>query len=270
MKTVAGNLRYIFTVFRTNLQLWGVYRLKLVVWILSGLVEPLVWSILWFVTATQSDQVGMTGPEILTYYLLIALVSRLTQSWTFDDLRREIVGGEYNKYLIWPKGVTGFRVGADLANKAITVIILLPFWSIWMFILIRNGMFVLAPTSIPLFILALILAMAIRFYLDMILAHVVLWTEQVNGLAVIYHAIDRLFGGVVVPLMVLPVWAYTVTKLLPFRYIYSFPVEVFQGIVPMSEIVQGFAIGLGWLVIEFVVYQLVIKHGLKRYEAAGI
>jgi ABC-type uncharacterized transport system permease subunit len=51
---------------------------------------------------------------------------------------------------------------------------------------------------------------------------------------------------------------------------YSFPVEVFQGLVPMTEILQGFAIGIGWLVLEVIVYLGILRFGLKRYEAAGI
>lgn len=270
MNRIIAQIKYIYSVFRTNLHVWMVYRLRLVVWILSGIIEPIVWSILWFVTASQSDQLGMTGPEILTYYLFITLVSRIAQSWTFDDLRREIVHGEYSKYLIWPKGVTGFRLGVDWANKVITVAVLLPIWFVWLFVLVRNGVFVIDLFNIPLFLIALLLAIAVRFYLDMILAHVVLWTEQINGLAIVYHAVGRLFGGMVVPLMMLPAWAYMITKVLPFRYMYSFPVEVFQGLVPMTKIVQGFAVGIGWLVLEIIVYLGILRFGLKRYEAAGI
>jgi ABC-2 type transport system permease protein len=270
LKKIRRESRYIWSVFEVNLHLWGVYRLKLVIWILTGLVEPIIWSVLWFVTAQNSEGLAMTGPEILTYYLFISLVSRLTRSWTFDDLRKEIVHGKYSKYMLWPTGVTGYRWGADWANKVVTVLMLLPFWIFWLWILVSNGLFALEPTNIVFFLIALGIATSVRFFMDMVLAHLVLWTEQGDGLAIVYYAVSRLFGGIIVPLALLPAWAHTITKLLPFRYLYSFPIEVFQGVISDREMVQGFAIAVGWLVFWVVGLQIILKVGLRRYEAAGI
>jgi ABC-2 type transport system permease protein len=270
IRKIKREISYIYTVFKTGLHVWMVYRLKLVVWIVSGLVEPIVWSVLWYAVAQESGDLPMTGAEIMTYYLLIALVSRVTRSWTFDMVRKEIVHGKYTKYLLWPAGITGFRFGSDLANKVITVAALLPVWLLWTVVLARNGLLVFSFENIPLFVLALILAVGIRFYLDMILGHVVLWIERANGLSVVYYSASRLFGGMTVPLVFLPGVLYAVTALLPFRYIYSFPIEIFQGTVDGSQILYGFLIGGAWLLGEILVLQLILKVGLKRYEAAGI
>ncbi len=270
IQKIKRELSYIYAVFTTNLHMWMVYRLKLIVWIVSGLVEPIVWSVLWYAVAKERGDLPMTGAEIMTYYLLIALVSRLTRSWTFDMIRKEIVHGQYTKYLLWPSGITGYRIGADLANKVITVSALLPVWIIWMVVLARNGLLVLSFENIPLFILALVLAVGIRFYMDMILAHVVLWIERADGLSMVYYSASRLFGGVIVPLAFLPTVILTITMVLPFRYMYSFPIEIFQGTIEGSQLLYGFLIGGAWLLAEIVILQVILHVGLKRYEAAGI
>lgn len=263
-------LKYINAVFRIKLHMWMVYRLKLIIWIISGIIEPIVWSVLWYAVAQKDSNLAMTGPEVLSYYLMISLVYRLTRSWTFETLRKEILSGRYNKYLIWPRGIVGFRMGADMANKVITVLALLPVWCIWMFVLLHNGWLQLEAQNILLFGFGLIFASAIRFLLDMILGHVALWFEKIDGIALVYHSISKLLGGMTVPLILLPGWAYSFARFSPFRYIFSFPVELFQGKIPQEQMRLDLLVGTGWLIFGVLALQFVFKVGLKKYEAVGI
>ncbi|MBN1618064.1 ABC-2 family transporter protein [Candidatus Dojkabacteria bacterium] len=267
MKNFVKNIKFVWSVFKVNLGMWSVYRLKLVVWVVSGVVEPLVWSILWFVTAQESQSMVLSGTQILNYYLFIALVDRITRSWTFDTLRKVILTGEYNKYLLWPKNVTLFRLGADLSNKFVSILALLPIWMTWFFILQFYGLIDVINSNILFFAIALILASLIRFYLDLILAHIALWWEKIEGVSSFYWVAVKLFGGVTVPLVLLPNLAFNITKVLPFRYGMSFPVEILLGISDKSSIVWGFGMSLFWIVIEIIVYKLMIKYGLKKYES---
>ncbi len=270
MKKVRNELKYIVAVFKVKLHMWMVYRLKLAVWIISGIIEPIVWSVLWYAVAQKDSQLAMTGPEVLSYYLMISLVYRLTRSWTFETLRKEILSGKYSKYLVWPRGIVGFRLGADMANKVITVSALLPVWFVWMFVLLENGWLQLEAENIALFGFGLIFASAIRFLLDMILGHIALWFEKIDGIALVYHSVSKLLGGMTVPLILLPDWAYNFARFSPFRYIFSFPVELFQGKISPDQMRLDILVGIGWLILGVAALQFVFKVGLKKYEAVGI
>lgn len=270
MEKVLREIKYIARVFELKSHVWMVYRLKLVVWIISGIVEPVVWSVLWYVTAEQSDDIAMTGAQILSYYLFVALMSRISRSWTFDTVRKEIRLGRYTKYLLWPKGVIGFRIGADWSNKVITISVLLPIWIVWLGFLSNKRLFVVDTTNILLFLLAIVLGIFVRFFLDMCLAHLTLFFERMDGVAQVYWSAFRLLGGITVPLLLLPSWAFNITTVLPFRYMVSFPIEVFQGLIDTRTIYRGFGIGFVWLMLEILVLVFIFRFGLRRYEAAGI
>ncbi|MBN2100834.1 hypothetical protein JW710_02990 [Candidatus Dojkabacteria bacterium] len=269
MGKIVIELKYIWSVFLLKLDMWSVYRLKLIVWIISGILEPIIWSVLWYVTAQESADLVMSGAEILSYYLLTALMNRITRSWTFDTLRKEIREGRYTKYLLWPKGIIGFRIGADWSDRVVTLAALLPFWFIWLFILQSKGLFEVTISNIGLFFVAVILATFVRFYLDMFLAHLALFWVKLDGLSTVYWSAYRLFGGITVPLVLLPAWAFGITKIMPFRYVVSFPIEVFQGLISNEEIIRGFIICMAWIIVEYAALQVVFRVGIKNYESVG-
>lgn len=261
---------YVATVFKSKFSLWMTYRLKLLVWILSGILEPIFWSLIWYVTAQGSDNLSMSGAEIVTYYLLSALVVRVTRSWSFDTVRREIRLGRYSKYLLWPKSIIFYRLGSDWANRIVTVSVLLPFWLIWLIFTNKFNVLDVNFSNIGLFTISVIMSIALRFLLDLVLAHIALFWKKIDGISQMYWALFRLLGGITVPLMVMPEWVYSTVKFLPFRYIVSFPIEIFQGLADLREIRLGFLLMSGWIGGLIIILILIFKYGLRKYEAVGI
>jgi ABC-2 type transport system permease protein len=49
----------------------------------------------------------------------------------------------------------------------------------------------------------------------------------------------------------------------------GFPVEVLVGQLAAGELVVGFAMQLGWLLVAVGLYQFVWRSGLRRYSAVG-
>jgi ABC-2 type transport system permease protein len=56
---------------------------------------------------------------------------------------------------------------------------------------------------------------------------------------------------------------------LPFRTAMGFPVELLMGRLDAREAAYGFAVGLGWLVAFAVLYRIVWRHGVRRYQAVA-
>ncbi len=270
MKKSLHDVKIVFASLRANFSKHLAYRFKLFIWVAAAIVEPLIWSALWYVTAKNGKGMSLTSDQVLTYYLFIAFVSRITASWTFDDLREKILNGSYSKYLLLPANIFQMRFGEDLGQKLLNVITVLPFWLIWMVVLVANNVVAINVSGILLFIIALIFAIAVQFCLDMILAHLALWFSKTEGVAIVYHSVSRVLGGIIVPLILLPGWAYSISKLTVFRYIYSFPVEILQGLLSRSDVILGFGVMGIWISALLLAYYLMQKFGLKKYEAVGI
>lgn len=212
----------------------------------------------------------MSSAQVLTYYALVALVSRLTQSWTHDDLRKEIYEGKYSKYLLWPSSMVLYRLGLDLGNKVMNLVTVIPFWTVWVGLLVLNGQWVVMWPAFPAVMVSIVLAIVMKFLLDVVIAHLALWVERAEGISVLYNYAQRVCGGLVVPLMLLPDGVRTVCTVLPFRYVFSFPVEVMMGTTSGLEVARGFGIGLLWCFMLGCALEVLLRFGLPRYESVGI
>lgn len=263
-------IKFVLFVAQVKLREWAIYRFRLFIWIISGIVEPIVWSVLWYVVSSNADDMKIGSAQVLTYYALIALMSRVTQSWTYDELRKEIYEGRYSKYILWPSSMVLYRLGLDLGNKIMNVVTMLPFWIVWVWILIRGKNWEVGIGNIPVMGLAMLLAILVKFSLDVVLAHLGLWVERAEGIGVLYTYAQKVCGGIVVPLMLLPDWARIMCNALPLRYIFSFPVEVMMGTVKGTEVIWGFTAGVVWCAVMAFAVSVLLRKGLPRYEAVGI
>lgn len=245
------------------------YRLIIVVWVLSGIIEPIIWGVLWFVAARDSG-LPLSQGEVFSYYAFILVISRITTSWTFDDVRSDIFQGRYSKYLLWPSGLILYRFGFAVSHALISIVSLAPFWVVLFMWGVSNGLITYDLAMLPFALATVLLAFSIRFSIDMVLGHLALWFGRTEGLSIAYRAVSRILGGIAVPLMVLPDVIGRLAMFLPFKYIYAFPAEILIGTVSLREHVFGFGIGGLWVLGMMGILVVLGRYGLRNYEAVGI
>jgi ABC-2 type transport system permease protein len=78
-----------------------------------------------------------------------------------------------------------------------------------------------------------------------------------------------LLAGQVAPVAILPGALQTLAKVLPFRYMVSFPVEVLTGQLAAPDVVYGFIGQVGWLSVALILSASLWRAGLRRYTAVG-
>ena len=118
-------------------------------------------------------------------------------------------------------------------------------------------------------LLALVLAWALRFFWGYCLALLAFWATRADALLGLQDALIFLLAGMVAPVALLPGVLQTAAKVLPFRYMVAFPVEVLTGQVSGSGLVNGFALQLAWLLAAVGMYILLWRKGLRAYSAVG-
>ena len=73
----------------------------------------------------------------------------------------------------------------------------------------------------------------------------------------------------VAPIALLPEPLATLARVLPFRYMVAFPVEVLTGQLDATGILTGLGIQLLWLVVAAALARGLWATGLRRYSAIG-
>lgn len=79
----------------------------------------------------------------------------------------------------------------------------------------------------------------------------------------------RLLGGGFIPLAILPAFLGGIAYALPFRFLYSFPLELLFGKADMSKAFENFAILLIWIAVFGLLNILMYRQALKKAVVQG-
>jgi ABC-2 type transport system permease protein len=95
------------------------------------------------------------------------------------------------------------------------------------------------------------------------------WITQAIGINDMWFGMFSLFSGYLIPLELFPTTLRNALYALPFRYMMSFPVEIFTDQLTLIDILRGLAVQWLWVAVFYVMYRIVWAYGLKKYSAVG-
>jgi ABC-2 type transport system permease protein len=239
------------------------------VWVISDTLQPIILAALWVAVANTGTR-DFTVDSIVSYYFMVAIVSRFTQDYSVQFVSNSIIEGDFSKYLIRPFNYLAEMFGISLAIRTLRLILLIPLLVIGYFFLRDYLDYDLSIQTLFLFFLSIIIGYIISFFLGNIFALLAFFVKQIVGLRALYVNVISILSGEYIPYAVLPVGLFFLLEILPFRYVLSFPIEIISGTLYMDQIRKGFLISMVWVVILYIVYKLVFKYSIKKYESEGI
>ncbi len=246
---------------------WIQHRSFFFVLAFGWMIPPLIYLLVWSTAAGDQTIGGLTRGGFVAYYLILILVNQLTYSqtnWTVGDLIRY---GEMNRLLMRPLSPLFDALSTEVAGKVVYLIFDVPI--VIVLALILRPEMALTLLNALAFIPALLLAWLLRFFWGYWLALLAFWAARADALLAVQDSLIFLLAGQVAPIALLPDVLQIAAKVLPFRYMVSFPVEVFVGQLSPIELVTGAAIQLGWLVIAVGLSAVMWRAGVRRYSAVG-
>ncbi len=246
---------------------WMQYRSFFFLLAFGWMMPPLISLFVWSAAAGDKTIGGLSRGELAAYYLVLILVNQLTYAqtnWTVGDVIRE---GSLNPILLRPLSPLYHTLATEVAGKVVYMTFVIPVTAVLALVLrpeLHAGL-----AEVLAFIPALAFAWALRFFWGYWLALLAFWATRSDGLLAVQDALIFLLAGQVAPIRLLPGLLQTVARVLPFRYMVGFPVEVLTGQIHGADLLTGFAFQVGWLLVAMVLYRLVWRAGLRRYAAVG-
>lgn len=264
-------MRKYLTLATLNLQYAFIYRGPLLIWVIGGLVTILAISSVWQ-SSTGADLLGgYSRQQLVSYYVLGFLLQWLTGLQPFSNVRDDIKNGEITqKSLTKPISYFGANLSGEISWHTVSLI----FASLALLISapVLGLQFSFSTSLFQLIFLtgSIFLAALISFTFCMWLGLLNFWySEADNFYRVLYWGGIGLFGGQIIPLSFVPSQISGLVRLLPFRYLFSFPLEIYFSGLTIREEIGGFFCGLVWLTLFIVIYKILWKHGVKTYSAFG-
>ncbi len=245
------------------------YRGAVVIWVVTTVIQPLVSIVVWRTVAGPGGQVaGFSAAEFVTYFAVTMLVEHLTFIWLMWEFEYRIRTGSMSPLLLRPIHPIHKDVCDNLAYKAIGLVGVVPAM-VLLVVGFGGDVSAVGPWQLLAFLPALLLAMALRFLLEWVLALSAFWLTKLSALNNLYFSLFLFLGGAFAPLAVLPGPVRTLALASPFPWMLAFPVEVAMGRRTGVDVFVGYAVQLGWLAVALVLLRLVWRRAVRSYSAVG-
>lgn len=249
--------------------LWQ-YRANNAMYLLYSLVAPVVYLAVWrSVASAQGSVSGLTAADFTAYYLTLLIVDQFTNEITIHILAYKIQDGTLSSELLRPMHPILTRTLIDnLAFKTLNLMVLVPTWML-LYFLFRPDFSSVTLANVLLAAPILLLGFALNFLIGAIITCVAFWTTRIYSLADFTYAPMLLLGGTFVPLELLPGFAETLARILPFQLYLYFPIQLILGRLEPVQVVQNAGLLVGWLIFAVIGFRWIWREGIKRYSAVG-
>jgi ABC-2 type transport system permease protein len=254
---------------RTSFAAMLQYRASLVIWLISQVLDPLIYLVVWSTVSVASGGTvgGYTRGDFAAYFLALMIVNNITYSWIMHEYEYRVREGTLSATLLRPLHPIHADVADNLASKMVSTPLMVAM-ALALALVFRPTVH-LVPWAVAAFIPAVVLAYVLRFLFEWTLALAAFWTTRVSALNQAYYVALLFLSGQVAPLSLLPGMVQTVAAVLPFRWMVAFPVELLMGSLTPPQALTGFGAQAAWIAFGLIVVRLVWRLGVRRYSAVG-
>jgi len=240
------------------------YRAELFLWALSGSL-PLILMGVW-TKAAQGGQFGLSPLDFARYFFTVFIVRQFTVVWVIWEFEKEVVEGRLSPRLLQPLDPVWHHVASHLSERLARLPFMLALVVLF-FTLYPQAFWVPSLGNFLLFLIAVILAFALRFLIQYTFAIFAFWTERASAIESFWFLLYLFLSGLIAPLQMFPERVREVVLWTPFPYLVHFPAALLIGL-PVN-LVQGFFVILGWSLLFFVLNRWLWRQGLKQYSGMG-
>lgn len=208
--------------------------------------------------------------SVLTYIVYMPFVSVfLNVGFCTMFVSEWVRTGELSNYLVKPVSLPKYILTLTLAGKVSNFLqTIVPTIMIVAVLVVGTQVQMPDLTNIGIFALLVPLVFMLSFMLDLALSYVAFWLTDVWSLGHFKNFMLGFLGGSILPLDIYPPWIQHIAQYLPFQYIFYVPIRVLMG-KPIQNMTYTIGILCAWIIVLYVIMQLLYAKGKRRYEAYG-
>ncbi len=246
-----------------------VYRAEILIWMLSGTI-PLIMLAVWIGQAQAAGGTvgGFSASDFAAYFLAAWLSGQMIVAWVAWEIDFAIRQGTFSSKLLRPINPFWEYFMQHITERFVRGPFILAVVALGT-LLIPGTRLVASAGHLLVYILAIILAFAIRFLIAYCIGLLCFWLENATALDELYFVLSIMLSGSFAPLDFYPAWLRPILEFLPFPYIVYYPAQILIGRLPWSEIARVLLVQCVWLAIIFVLFSWLWKAGRRHYGAVG-
>lgn len=245
------------------------YRAALAIWMIGHVLEPLVYLVVW--SAVASSRGGNVGDystrQFAAYFILLMLVNHISYTWIMYEFEYRVRHGRLSLALLRPV----HPIHSDIADNISSKLITFPFILLAAVVLAQlfHPDFHFEFWTMALAVPTVLLTFLVRFLLEWTLANAAFWITRVSAINQTYFVLVLFLSGQMAPLSLFPRAIQWLAQVLPFRWLIGFPVELLLGRLSLQQVLIGWGILTGWLIVALALLRRVWRAGVRNYSAVG-
>lgn len=258
------------TIFSIYFQDGLAYRASGLIWITTDLVTAVTMPLVWATANKAGGSIaGFTSSDFILYYLCMLLVGSFVTSHLMWDIAMEVKEGQFSSALLRPISVYQVAFLRNVSWRIIRLSLFAPFFIV-LLLLYRSY---LGEAHIYLgwaFWVSVLLGHLLSFNFVMMMSMLALFTEEVMSIFELYYIPMLFLSGQLFPIALMPTWAASLSRALPFYFTSGAPTEILIGRVSGTALLPTLAMQAGWAVACYGGFRFLWKRGLRHYTAVGM
>ncbi len=256
----------------TSISLQNIFinRFRAFVWILADVITLVYAPFLWLAAFGQNEYLGeLSKGDVVTYFVLIAIVSLLSYSYMGKYIAEDIFSGYLTKHIVRPWSYLFHEFFSETGGKLINVGVGLIVFLIAVTCFPSYIHFPKDPAQLIWFCVFLVFARIISYLMECIVGLSAFWIQRTWSLQSFQFLADQIIGGRLVPL---PLFSFTIQRIfsfLPYPYVLGIPVQVFMGTITGVDLLHKAGLACAWVVVLLFIVRTMWVRGLLRYSGDG-
>lgn len=152
------------------------YRVDILLFTISGIIQPLINIFVWLSVSGRAAT-PFSQSQFILYFVLVMLVGMWVSAWGGMFISGEIRQGDISTYLLKPVSFNMHQFAHNLAEKLLKTIYLLPI-ALLVLLYFQVPASSVNLTVWPLFIVSLLSAFCICFFLDICVGFSAFWLDD--------------------------------------------------------------------------------------------
>lgn len=238
------------------------YRLSFILWRVRNIFNLIFIYFLWTSVFTNRLSVFSYSQEkLITYILIISLLSSLILLTRTGDVAADILSGDIMNYFLKPISFFKFIVSREFADKLLNLFFTV-IEIVILILILKPHIFIQSnPVSYLLFFFSLVIGGVISFFISLNISFIAFWSNEIWAPRWIYSIFIWFLAGSFFPLDILPKAVYSFLLLTPFPYLIYLPAKLF---------LDGFSLKLAIPLLISCVWCLGLYLATKKMWAKGI
>src|SRR3989339_633676 len=208
-----------------------------------------------------------TLSNTITYYLISVLIFRfdINNALYFAE---EIWSGEFTNNVMRPWNVISSYFLLMVSDIFMGLLSFIPFL---IFMVLTSYQFINIPTigNLIFFCITLLAAFIMNFFFNLILHSLTFYFGDQYAQIELTNYVTSYFAGAIFPIAFLSGALKEIFMILPFKFLFFIPAEIFLGKVSVHQMLLYWAEILVWIGIFYLIFSIVYNRGLKLYHGTG-